>query len=255
MDTMQVQIQEQSPAPAAPAAQAGASGKKKTLVVALPGREFSGNFLVAWTKTLTTLYQSGYTVVLLNRFSSFVAFSRMQTLGLDVLRGADQKPFGGQLEYDVWLTIDSDVLFSAEQVIQLIEATDIHPVVSGFYRMADLTHYAAVQEWDTDFFASHGSFQFLTPEDVEKWRSTTQQRFMPVVYNGLGFFACKKGVIESLQYPYFWAPLQEITTPSGVLLRDMCSEDVAFCKNLRAAGYTIMADTDIRVGHEKTLTI
>ena len=228
---------------------------KKTVVIALPGREFSGNFLVAWTRTLMALYERGYSVVLLNRFSSFVSFSRMQTLGLDVLRGVDQKPFDGKLDYDVWLTIDSDVIFTPEQVLELIENTTIHPVVSGFYRMADLTHYPAILEWDTDYFAQYGSFKFLTPADVEQWRTATQQKFMPVAYNGLGFFACRKGVIESLAYPYFWAPLQEITRPDGTLLRDMCSEDVAFCKNLIAAGYQVMVNTEIRVGHEKVLTI
>jgi hypothetical protein len=229
--------------------------KRKVVVIALPGREFSGNFLVSWTRTLTTLYQQNYTVILLNRYSSFVSFSRMQTLGLDVLRGSEQKPFNGQLNYDVWLTIDSDIVFTPEQVIELIENTDVHPVVSGFYRMADLTHYPAIQEWDEEFFAQHGTFKFLTPEEVENWRNATQQKFMPVVYNGLGFFACRKGVIEQLQYPYFWAPLQEIKTPEGKILRDMCSEDVAFCKNLKNAGFQVMVNTEIRVGHEKMLTV
>jgi hypothetical protein len=32
---------------------------------------------------------------------AYVTFSRMKTLGLDVLRGADQKPFGGQVDYDI----------------------------------------------------------------------------------------------------------------------------------------------------------
>jgi len=244
-----------SPAPAPSPAPVAPTDRRKTIVVALPGREFSGNFLVAWTRTITHLYQLNYTVILLNRFSSFVSFSRMQTLGLDVLRGADQKPFGGKLDYDVWLTIDSDVIFTPEQIVELIENTEIHPVVSGLYRMADLTHFPAIKEWDEDFFGKHGTFKFLTPEDVETWKATTSQKFMPVVYNGMGFFACRKGVIEQLQYPYFWAPLQEIQTPEGVLLRDMCSEDVAFCKNLKAAGFAVMVNTEIRVGHEKMLTI
>jgi hypothetical protein len=47
-------------------------------------------------------------------------FSRMKTLGLDVLRGADQKPFGGQVDYDVWLTIDSDIVFTPEQIVELL---------------------------------------------------------------------------------------------------------------------------------------
>ena len=40
----------------------------------------------------------------------------MQTLGLDVLRGVQQKPFNN-LDFDVWVTIDSDVIFSPQQLI------------------------------------------------------------------------------------------------------------------------------------------
>jgi hypothetical protein len=103
----------------------------KTVVVALPGREYSGSFLKNWSQTLIELTQRGYKVIMLNEYSSFVSFSRMKTLGLDVLRGATQVPFDGKLEYDVWLTIDSDIFFIPEQVIELIEDTDKHPVVSG----------------------------------------------------------------------------------------------------------------------------
>jgi hypothetical protein len=70
---------------------------------------------------------------MVNDYSSFVPFARMKTLGLDVLRGSEQKPFDGNVNYDVWVTIDSDMFFIPEQIIELIEDTDKHPVVSGVY--------------------------------------------------------------------------------------------------------------------------
>jgi hypothetical protein len=124
----------------------------KKVVVALPGREYSGTFLTNWSETLMLMVQKGYKITMINEYSSFVSFSRMKTLGLDVLRGATQVPFGGQLDYDVWLTIDSDIVFTPHQVIELIEDVDKHPVVSGLYRMTDLKHYAAVKEWDMEYF-------------------------------------------------------------------------------------------------------
>lgn len=242
-------------APAEAAAVAQAAPTRRRLVLALPGREFSGNFLVAWTRAMHALWRLNWEVVVVNRFSSFVTFSRMQTLGLDVLRGADQKPFGGSVEYDVWVTIDSDIVFTPEQLVELVECTDVHPVVCGAYRMADLKHYAAVQTWDTAYFAATGSFQFLTPEAVEAWSATTGQKFMPLSYAGMGFMAVRREALEKMAYPYFYQPLQEMAGADGRLLRDMCSEDVAFCKNLEAAGYTIYLHTGIRVGHEKSLVI
>lgn len=222
----------------------------KTIVVALPGREYSGSFLKNWSQTLIELTRRGYKVVMMNEYSSFVSFSRMKTLGLDVLRGATQVPFDGKLDYDVWLTIDSDMFFLPEQVIELIEDTDKHPVVSGLYRMTDLVHYAAVKEWDIEYFKKYGTFEFIKTDDP-----CLKDKYIQVAYNGMGFFACRKGVIENLKYPYFSYPIIEIEAENGKLLRDICSEDVVFCKNLKDAGYKVTVNTTLRVGHEKMLVI
>lgn len=200
-----------------------------------------------WTKTVMTLNKKGYEIVVTNEYSSYVTYSRMKTLGLDVLRGADQVPFGGTLNYDVWLTIDSDILFTPEQVIELIEDTKKYPVVSGLYRMQDRVHFATVQEWDVEYFKRYGSFEFM--------RDLPADKYVPVAYSGMGFFACRKGVIEKLKYPYFSYPLVEIEAEDGKILRDTCSEDVSFCKNLTDAGFEIMVNTGLHVGHEKTLVV
>lgn len=222
----------------------------KKVIIALPGREYSGTFLMNWSQTLLTLIERGYIVKVVNEYSSFVSFSRMKTLGLDVMRGAEQKPFGGSYDYDVWLTIDSDIVFKPEQVIELIEDTDKYPVISGLYRMADLKHYAAVKKWDTRYFKTHGSFKFIGVDELDGRR-----KYLKVAYNGMGFFACRREVLEKLKYPYFNYPLIEMEGEDGKIFRDMCSEDVAFCKNIKDAGYDVMINTRIRVGHEKTLVI
>lgn len=220
------------------------------IIFAFPGREFSGHFLTHWSETLLYLTQKGHEIRIINEYSSYVPFSRMKTLGLDVRRGANQKPFDGKVDYDVWFTIDSDIFFAPWQVEQLIEDTKTYPVVSGLYRMIDLKHYACVREWDEAYFKEHGSFQFMTPDDI-----TDDDHYIKVAYNGMGFFACRKGVIENLKYPYFHSPMQEMTLDDGTILRDICSEDVAFCRNLKAAGYPVWVNTKIRVGHEKNLVI
>ena len=138
----------------------------KKVIVAFPGREYSGDFLMVWSETLLALTKEGYQVALVNQYSSFVPFARMKTLGLDVLRGKDQKPFDGKVDYDVWLTIDSDVIFTPKQVMEIIEDTDKYPVVSGMYRLG-ATHYSPVQEWDTEFFKKNGHFEFVTKDSID----------------------------------------------------------------------------------------
>ena len=60
----------------------------------------------------------------------------------------------------------------------------------------------------------------------------------------------RKGVLESIKYPWFW---HDLCTFDGVT--EMCSEDSALCRNLSAAGHTIYVDSKIRVGHQKNLII
>lgn len=219
------------------------------VIIALPGRTFSGGFMLNLLETVQTLKSKNYTVMITNEYSSYVTYSRMKTLGLDVLRGADQKPFGGKIDYDVWVTIDSDIRFTPEQIIELIEDTNKYPVVSGLYRMEDLKHYACVKKWDVEHYITNGSFEFMKSDEEIK------DKYISVAYNGMGFFACRKGVIEKLKYPYFSYPLIEMEGKDGVMLNETCSEDVSFCKNLTDAGFEITVNTTLRVGHEKTLVI
>lgn len=229
--------------------------KKKKIIIGLPGTQFTNNFLISWTRTLYALWESNkYEVVVAPGCSSFVPFARMKTMGLDVLRGKDQKPFN-DIEYDVYITIDSDIVFTPQNIIDLIESTSIHPVVAGYYMMADCKSLAVVKDWDTDYFSKTGTFKFLNLDDINNWKNTTGSSYIPVSYVGMGFFAITKEILNKLSYPYFYTELQKINTSDGNQLVDMCSEDVAFCKNIQSIGYEIFIHTDIRVGHEKSLVI
>ena len=227
----------------------------KKIVFALPGDNFSSKFLISWTATISKLWETRrYDIMISPATGSYVPFVRMTTLGLDVLRGENQKPFNGQ-PFDIWITIDSDIIFTYEQVIKLIESTDEHPVVAGMYRMADLVNYAFVKDWDETYFKEKGVFQFITPEDIEKWKKETEFKYFPVVYSGLGFMAIRKEVFDKIKYPYFDSEILTITNPDGTVIRDICSEDVSLCKKITQSGYQIMINTDIRVGHLKSLII
>ena len=215
------------------------------VIISLPGNIFSGEFLKCWSTTLLELVKR-YRIVVVNEHSSFVPFTRMKTLGLDTLRGVDQKPFNGE-HFDVWMTIDSDQIFTHAQVIELIEdCLHKHPCVSGLYRMSDQVHFACVKEWNTDVFKKNGNFKFLRDEDV-----VGAPKYMKVAYNGMGFFACRKEVLYKMKYPYFYYPLQRFDKN----LVEMVSEDVAFCKNIKDAGYDVVVKPSLVVGHIKPFTI
>lgn len=223
------------------------------VIFALPGRSYSGHFLCTFTQTIVALKEQGHDVRIIQEYSSFVPFARMKCLGLDARRGANQVPFDGQVDYDVIFWIDSDMFFIPDQVMDILRDMEIHPeyqVVSGIYKMSDMRHYACVEKWDDAAFVRDGSFEFMTDESL-----SDRERHIKVAYNGMGFFCVRKGVIENMKYPYFWYPLQEFEREDAAPIRDMCSEDVAFCRNLKDAGIPIMVNTKVRVGHEKMLVI
>tara|TARA_B100000768_G_C11154043_1_gene321570 strand:- start:109 stop:789 length:681 start_codon:yes stop_codon:yes gene_type:complete len=220
---------------------------KKNVIIAFPGKDFSGTFLMQWSESLLKLTQLGYKIALTNDYSAYVPFTRMMTLGLDTMRGNEQKPFDGKVEYDVWVTIDSDIIFTAKQLIELIEDTDKYPVISGMYKMANSKYIAAVKEWNLTHFIKNGVYEFIDPETFDK-----DIKHHEVAYTGMGFMACTREVLEKIEYPYFNYPTEELQV-DGKTISQIFSEDVSFSKRVTDAGYKIVINTDLRIGHEKKL--
>jgi hypothetical protein len=173
-----------------------------------------------------------------------VHFARAKCLGGDVLKGKDQKPFQGQMEYDVMMWIDSDIVFKPDDLFSLLESP--HDVTAGVYMMEDLQNLATVKEWNKEYFEKKGAFKFLRPDDI-----IGAPQYMQVAYTGMGWMAIRKGVVEDLKYPWFHSDLEKVTDD----IIDMNSEDVTFCKALWEAGHPIHIDTKIRVGHQKKMII
>ena len=220
---------------------------KKNVIIAFPGKEFSGTFLMQWSESLLKLTQLGYKIALTSDYSAYIPFTRMMTLGLDTMRGNEQKPFDGKVEYDVWVTIDSDVIFTPKHLIELIEDTDKYPVISGMYRMSNSKYIAAVREWNLAHFIKNGVYEFIDPETLDK-----DVKHHEVAYVGMGFMACTREVLEKIEYPYFNYPTEELEV-DGKTISQVFSEDVSFSKRVTDAGYKIVINTDLRVGHEKKL--
>jgi hypothetical protein len=220
---------------------------KKNVIIAFPGKEFSGTFLMQWSESLLKLTQLGYKIALTSDYSAYIPFTRMMTLGLDTMRGNEQKPFDGKVEYDVWVTIDSDIIFTPKHLIELIEDTDKYPVISGMYKMANSKYIAAVREWNLAHFIKNGVYEFIDPETFDK-----DIKHHEVAYVGMGFMACTREVLEKIEYPYFNYPTEELEV-DGKTISQIFSEDVSFSKRVTDAGYKIIINTDLRIGHEKKL--
>src|SRR6056300_2111939 len=83
----------------------------KKIVFCLPGRGCSFTFLKAFVQLCFDMVQNGMSIQISQDYSSMVNFARCKCLGANVLRGPDQIPWDGKLEYDYQLRIDSDIVF------------------------------------------------------------------------------------------------------------------------------------------------
>jgi GT2 family glycosyltransferase len=183
--------------------------------------------------------QNGIKFAIFRKESCNIYYIRNMCLGADVSRGKNQKPFDGKIDYDYLMWIDSDIVFTPKH-FQILLNHD-KDIVSGIYMMDRGNQFATVKEWDEEFFKKNGYFQFLTPEDIKN-----KKELIEVSYTGFGFILIKKGVFESMTYPWF----RPIDKKIGNMV-DFTMEDVAFCIRAKEKGFKIWIDPQVRVGHEK----
>ena len=116
-------------------------------------------------------------------------------LGGGVLKGENQIPWNGNIPYDYMLWIDSDISWEYKDFENLYSMNV--DIASGLYLMdsgnRNPQEYAAVENWDENYFQQHGRFEFLTKESIKNKKDP-----FVVNYTGFGFILIKRGVMESV---------------------------------------------------------
>ena len=246
----------------------------KKIVFCLPGRGVSYTYLKNFVQLCFDMVSNQMSVQISQDYSSMVNFARCKCLGANVLRGPDQIPWDGKLDYDYQLWIDSDIVFNTEKFWQLLDLalpaeavtqediTDDDGNVTGMRQIINNEHEreiaagwystedgktTSVAHWlDEDDFRSNGGV--MNHEMVDG--ISKRKKPFTVDYTGFGWVVIKKGVFEDekMTYPWF-APKMQVFESGEV--QDMCGEDVSFCLDAMDAGFEIWCDPVIRVGHEK----
>jgi len=223
--------------------------KGKSIVFCLPGRSCSYTFLKSFVQLCFDLVQNGMSIQISQDYSSMVNFARCKVLGANVLRGPKQIPWDGKLNYDYQLWIDNDIVFNSEKFWQLCDLAlpaegEENPIVTGWYATED-GHTTSVAHWldGEDFRRNGGVMNHETVESISR-----RKKPFTVDYMGFGWVLIKKGVFESIDYPWFAPKMQ--TFESGNVV-DMTGEDVSAALDFKAAGFEIWCDPRVRVLHEK----
>lgn len=181
--------------------------------------------------------------------SSFLPHGRAQVCGASLERGKYQQPYGTS-EITHILMIDSDIEFKPEDFWRLWGHN--LPVVAGAYcystesRASEEEKRIVAGTWDVEFFKAHYTFPAYTLGEAR----ARANPLLEVDWLGLGFALVRTEVFTRIEYPWFNSELIEIGE-----LRDTTSEDVGWCRKVKAAGYRIMLDPAVKVGHQKIVTI
>ena len=181
--------------------------------------------------------------------SSFLPHGRAQVCGASLERGKYQQPYNtGEVTHIFML--DSDIEFKPEDFWRLWNHNV--PVVAGAYCYS--TEALAKEEdkrivagsWDVEFFKKHYAFPAYTLSQARALANP----LLEVDWLGLGFTLVRTEVFAKIEYPWFNSELIVIDD-----LRDTTSEDVGWCRKVQRAGYKIMLDPHVKVGHQKTVTV
>lgn len=181
--------------------------------------------------------------------SSFIPHGRAQVCGASLERGKYQQPYNTKEITHIFM-VDSDIVFTPEDFWRLW-SHNVH-VVAGAYCYS--TEVLSKEEdkrivagtWDLEFFKKHYTFHAYT---LGQARSLANP-LLEVDWLGLGFALVRTEVFAKIEYPWFNSELIVIDD-----LRDTTSEDVGWCRKVKTAGYKIMLDPAVKVGHQKNVTI
>jgi hypothetical protein len=127
------------------------------------------------------------------------------------------------------LWLDTDMVFHPEHYDAL--AARQHPIVSGLYFVDSLPPRAAAANTATD-----GGIR-----SISDWKDG---ELVGVDWCGSGFMLADRVVYEKLGKDCY---RQDVVAPSGSLV----GEDYAFCQRAREAGFEVVVDTSVFVGHVK----
>ena len=229
--------------------------RKKRIYLGIVGDTFSSLFLMSFMSVIGALMREGkYDINIIPGSRNPLTSDHLQALGVNVLNGVDQKPFNDQA-YDYWIAIDSSIIFREEHFKSLISSLEEQPVVTALYR-TDLERFNIIEKWDVDFFKKNGVYENTKVSGLDAWKKlNTTVKYKNICSTGLGFFGMRKEVLDKMKYPYFNCDLSKIFTESGKILTYMIDNEMAFCKNIQKAGFNIVVNTDIVVGHELLLII
>ena len=202
----------------------------KTIIFCLTGKTFSSKFLLGWTTLVNYCISTGHNLIVSHGYHPNKFTEKNLCIGGSDSGDISQKPFG-KTEYDYAFWIDSNTVFTPKDVQKLIDLDK--PISSG---ISGTSMIAETLSSDTD------QQKMLTSEEFQ-----TKKEPFKVELIGFNFLCVKKGVLESLEYPFFKPHCLNFSKNDKVC-RIYTNDETSFCFDMKENGIDIVVDPSVIVG-------
>lgn len=209
------------------------------ILIATPGRMMEAEYVKSLVATLTYLNKIDLSYLYLNEYSSQVNAAREATImGSRFLSAFETEPLSGHVTYDKVIWIDSDISWEIKDFMKLYDSN--YDIVSGLYFNEEGVPLFSFEE--NSIYFDHKQLQ-------------NKEYPFEVFGVGFGFVAMKSGVFEQCKRPWFETEFQRIKNDEGKEMFIPWGEDFSWCIKAHNAGFKIMLDPSIKVGHHKKIRI
>jgi hypothetical protein len=208
-------------------------------MIITPGQSVISDYLISLLNTVAELGKRDITWGFSSQYSSHVATAREASLnGSNHNNIKDSRPFQGEFTYDKILWIDSDIMFTPEDVIKAYESP--YDVVSGAYTLAsgEVVAYEKIAGM---------------PFSMDDIKNKTEP--FKISSAGMGFFCMKSGIFESFSRPWFQSVEATVDFDGEQFTFPLVGEDISLCKRITDAGFEIWLDPSIKLIHQKTFKL
>jgi hypothetical protein len=207
----------------------------KTIIFCLTGKTFSSKFLLGWTTLVNYCINTGHTLIVSHGYHPNKFTEKNLCIGGYDSGDISQKPFAGKTDYDYAFWIDSNTIFTPKDVQKLIDLDK--PISSG------ITGSSMVAETLSSDTAQQ---KMLTSEEFADKKEPFKVELV-----GFNFLCVKKGVLESLEYPFFKPRCLNFSKTSDEGTDKVCrvytSDEMSFCFDMKENGIDIFVDPSVIV--------
>jgi len=153
---------------------------------------------------------------------------------LCVNNGASSAVQQNHFDFDWFLSVDADIVFTMHNIEQLIAHNQ--PIISGAYPRKNNA---------TKIHAGHWG---QIPGSIGPELLSQDTGVHPINWCGGGFILIRRDVFETLEYP--WFRIHTIgCTIKGIKYAEQTTADLGFCIHVQQSGYTLLCDCNCKLQH------